>query len=87
MPLAVALDVAEKVGADWRSLGCKLNFSSQELDVLEHDHRWDGAVEICYRMIAVWLEKRASSATYKNLGDALLKIRRCDVVKDCLEQK
>lgn len=83
----VVLDVAEKVGAGWKKLGLKLNLRSQDLDNLEYDHRFDGAVEICYRTIATWKEKRGSSATYKNLGNALLKLGRCDIVEELLQER
>lgn len=80
-------DVAEKVGAGWKKLGLYLDLDSQELDVLEYDYRTDGAVEICYRMISTWKEKHGSSATYKNLGNALLRVGRCDVVEEFLQEK
>lgn len=71
--------------SNWLDVGRKLNMSDEELHIIQSDTP-GGHKERVYQMLTKWKQKNGKNATYKWLGEALIKCGRRDLQQD-LEQE
>ncbi|XP_071837758.1 uncharacterized protein [Apostichopus japonicus] len=70
--------LSKEITKKWREIGRKLEFSDADLDRIKSDTT-EGHKEQVYQMLKKWKEQKGKNATYKRLGEALMKCDRTDL--------
>ena len=79
--------LSTELGVSWKPLARRLEFGEAEIEGFDHDYK--ELREKCYRMLHTWKRKKASSAAYLVLYEALCHehVGRKDLaVKYCISE-
>ncbi|XP_071842439.1 uncharacterized protein [Apostichopus japonicus] len=72
-------DLSGKIPKEWKNVGRNLGLKEEELCILETDSNNQGHKETVYQMLLTWVHGNGSKATYRVLGEALIRAGRRDL--------
>ncbi|XP_067131471.1 ankyrin-2-like isoform X13 [Centruroides vittatus] len=76
-------DIARELDGDWEILALQLDISETEINSIKSDYPDDDRQQALI-MLRQWMQKSGPKATGNSLEKALRKIRRDDIVKQCM---
>ena len=71
--------VARHLGSSWKALGRELQFSTGQLETIEHDFHLDGLNEMICQLLEQWKSRQRAAASVKQLLIALIEVGRPDI--------
>lgn len=74
---SLLLDIAEKIGSQWKDLGRKLEILEETLSNISHNY--NKVEEMANEMLLTWRRTKGKNAAVKMLVDNLIEIGRRDV--------